>query len=64
MSFDYQRDTVVTRAAAMVDEGLRQYMLKIYNYMTLGLLVTAFVSYGLAHSTLAALFFKIGRAHV
>ena len=59
MSFDYQRDTVVTRAAAMVDEGLRQYMLKVYNYMTLGLLVTAFVSYGLAHSTLAALFFNV-----
>lgn len=59
MSFDYQRDTVVTRAAAMVDEGLRQYMLKVYNYMTLGLLVTAFVSYGLAHSTLAALFFNM-----
>ena len=59
MSFDYQRDTVVTRAAAMVDEGLRQYMLKVYNYMALGLLVTAFVSYGLAHSTLAALFFNV-----
>ena len=59
MSFDYQRDAVVTRAAAMVDEGLRQYMLKVYNYMALGLLVTAFVSYGLAHSTLAALFFNM-----
>lgn len=59
MSFDSRRETIVSRAGMMVDEGLRQYMLKVYNYMTLGLLVTAFVSYALAHSSLAAVFFNL-----
>lgn len=33
-----------------MDLGLRAYMLKIYNYMGLGLMVTALVSYGVSHS--------------
>ena len=48
MSWEERSDAdVVTRAGAGVeiDEGLRRYMLKVYNYMTLGLSVTAFVSY-------------------
>ena len=40
-----------------MDEGLRQYMLKVYNYMTIGLLITAGVSYLLANSGLGAMFF-------
>ena len=32
----------LTRAeAAVIDEGLRAYMLRIYNYMVLGLAITA-----------------------
>ena len=59
MSFDSKRDFVISRDSSAVetDEGLRQYMLKVYNYMTIGLLITAGVSYLLAHSALGAMFF-------
>ena len=30
---------------AAIDEGLRAYMLKVYNYMTIGLLLTGFIAY-------------------
>jgi len=53
MAFD--RRTVIERAgaaapAADVDEGLRAYMLKIYNYMCLGLGVTGAVAFFTASS--------------
>ena len=59
MAFDMDRDTVISRSsrALEIDEGLRQYMLKVYNYMTIGLLITAGVSYLLAHSGLGQTFF-------
>ena len=34
-----------TTEQAVIDEGLRAYMLKVYNYMTTGLLLTGLVSY-------------------
>ena len=54
-----RRDDVVVRTGAdvQIDEGLRKYMLQVYNYMTVGLLITTFVSYALAHSSLAGIFF-------
>jgi FtsH-binding integral membrane protein len=47
---DYDRQTVSARAgsAAAIDEGLRSYMLKVYNYMGIGLVVTGLVAFGLA----------------
>src|SRR5690349_5952154 len=37
----------LTRAeAAVVDEGLRAYMLRIYNYMVIGLAITGFAALG------------------
>ena len=59
MSFDSNRDFIISRtsAAAEIDDGLRQYMLKVYNYMTIGLLITAGVSYLLANSGLGSIFF-------
>lgn len=59
MSFDSNRDFIISRssAAAEIDEGLRRYMLKVYNYMTIGLLITAGISYLLANSGLGAMFF-------
>lgn len=59
MSFDSNRDFIISRTSSAVemDEGLRQYMLKVYNYMTIGLLITAGVSYLLANSGLGAMFF-------
>ncbi len=43
------------------DEGLRSYMLKIYNYMALALLVTGVLAYGtLSFPPLTALMYNIG----
>src|SRR3972149_12034470 len=51
MSYDAgNRSTVVTRAEALVDEGLRQYMLRVYNYMTGGLALTGIVAWLTASS--------------
>lgn len=59
MSWETNRqDDVITRSGAVIDEGLRQYMLKVYNYMTIGLLITAFVSYLLAYTSLGLVFFQ------
>ena len=44
---EFDRPTIAARAgsAAVVDEGLRSYLLRVYNYMGLGLVVTGLVSY-------------------
>lgn len=47
-------------AQVAFDAGLRSYMLRIYNWMASGLLLTALVSYLVAHSSLGGLFYKIG----
>ena len=52
---DFDRNSVaaqygrpLTRAeAAVVDEGLRAYMLRIYNYMVLGLAITGVAAIGI-----------------
>ena len=44
MEFDKQgilnRDKAAQQTAAVMDEGLRAYMLKVYNYMATGVLLT------------------------
>lgn len=42
------REVAYSSNEKIVDEGLRNYMLKIYNYMAGGLAVTAFISYLIA----------------
>ena len=44
---EFDRPTVAARAgtSAVIDEGLRSYMLKVYNYMGLGLVVTGLVAW-------------------
>jgi FtsH-binding integral membrane protein len=44
---EFDRPTVAARpgTAAVVDEGLRSYMLRVYNYMGIGLVVTGLVAY-------------------
>jgi len=42
---------------ATIDEGLRSYMLRVYNYMASGLLLTGVIALAIANSDLAALFF-------
>lgn len=44
------REIAYTSNAQVIDEGLRNYMLKIYNYMTGGLAVTGIISYLIANN--------------
>lgn len=47
----FDRPTLNARAssAAVIDEGLRSYMLRVYNYMGIGLVVTGLVAYFVAN---------------
>ncbi|MBS7789541.1 Bax inhibitor-1/YccA family protein [Roseococcus sp. SDR] len=47
--------------AAAIDAGLRAYMLRVYNWMASGLLVTAIVAYLVANTGLSELFFTVVR---
>jgi len=50
----YQTDVVTrTGAEAAIDEGLRAYMLRVYNYMTMGLALTGLVAYAMVQSPAA-----------
>ncbi len=50
MAFGTDRGMATTRVVerAVVDEGLRQYMLRVYNYMASGLALTGVVAFGVA----------------
>src|SRR5262245_49899151 len=51
-----------TMDQAAVDKGLREYMLRVYNYMARGLLLTGIVAYVVADPSygLTNLFFQVG----
>jgi FtsH-binding integral membrane protein len=54
MATEFERQTnVIAGARADIDEGLRAYMLRVYNYMALGLVVTGLVAYLTANSEAA-----------
>lgn len=44
--------------AAVLDAGLRAYMLRVYNWMASGLLLTAMVAYGIANTSLISAFYQ------
>ena len=46
-----------TAGVASVDEGLRTYMLRVYNWMASGLLLTGAVAYAVANTSLINLFY-------
>ena len=48
-----------TGSQAYIDQGLRQYMLKVYNYMAGGLCITALISYLIANTSAIKLFFTV-----
>ena len=50
------------RTVEIIDEGLRQYMIKIFNYMGIGLCLTALTSWITVHSPLLAMMFNINQA--
>jgi len=43
-----------------IDEGLRSYMLRVYNYMTTGLAMTGLTAWLVANTALANLFYQVG----
>ena len=56
---DYRTTSRATGAGAqagVVDLGLRAYMLRVYNWMASGLVLTGLVAYGISHSQLSGLF--------
>jgi FtsH-binding integral membrane protein len=53
----YQGAPGSAAASAAIDAGLRSYMLRVYNWMTSGLLLTGIVAYGIAHTGLIDLFY-------
>ena len=60
LSPDYRTYTGATRAAqtaAVMDAGLRAYMLRVYNWMTSGLALTGIVAYAIANTSLISLFY-------
>jgi FtsH-binding integral membrane protein len=46
-------------STAALDAGLRAYMLRVYNWMTSGLLLTGIVAYGVAHTQAINLFYPM-----
>jgi hypothetical protein len=61
LSPDSRTYTGATRAAetaAVLDVGLRAYMLRVYNWMSSGLVLTGLVAYGIANSSLLDLFWR------
>lgn len=46
----YLTRTTTAAEQALIDEGLRAYMLRVYNYMASGLLLTAIVAYFVANT--------------
>ncbi|MBQ8481899.1 MAG: Bax inhibitor-1/YccA family protein [Alphaproteobacteria bacterium] len=50
---------IVGHSAANVDQGLRSYMIKVFNYMGAGLILTAAVAWLVANTGLITLFYNI-----
>jgi FtsH-binding integral membrane protein len=62
LSPDFRTYTGATRAAetaAVLDAGLRAYMLRVYNWMASGLVLTGIVAYGIASTSLFDLFYPL-----
>ena len=52
-----ERNVSGTKATAVIDEGLRQYMIKVYNFMAGGLCITALAAWLAVNTPLINLFF-------
>ena len=48
--FRTYRGATTASSAAVLDAGLRAYMLRVFNWMASGLLLTGIVAYGIAHT--------------
>lgn len=52
--------TVARGAEVAIDAGLRAHMLRVYNYMTIGLVLTGVAAYVVVNTSLRDLFFDFG----
>ncbi len=62
LSPDYRSYTGVSGSAAtqaVVDAGLRAYMLRVYNWMASGLVLTGIVAYLIVNTSLVSAFYKV-----
>lgn len=57
------KDLTGEKAVETVDEGLRQYMIKIFNYMGSGLCITALAAWLVANTPLISLIYNIDSNH-
>jgi len=55
----YSGATRAAETAAVLDAGLRAYMLRVYNWMASGLVLTGVVAYGIASTDLINLFYPL-----
>ena len=56
------KEIAQSASVEMIDEGLRSYMIKVFNYMGLGLCVTALSAYLVANTPLIGLMYNIDQA--
>lgn len=56
------KSQTATVQQSAVDEGLRSFMIKVYNYMAGGLCLTALVAYLIANTSLLRLFFTFNQS--
>ena len=54
----YPRASAAT-TAAVLDAGLRAYMLRVYNWMSSGLLLTGIIAYAIANTSLINAFYPL-----
>lgn len=61
-TFDRRYGAVGAAEAAQIDAGLRRYMLRVYNYMASGLLLSGIVALLVANTGLRDMFFQVTEA--
>ena len=54
---DYRAYSPTAADGAVIDAGLRGYMLRVYNWMASGLVLTGAIAYGVANTSLINLFY-------
>jgi len=59
MAFTPNYGTQASYGVGAIDAGLRSYMLRVYNWMTVGLIVTGAVAYAVAETNLRMAFFHL-----
>lgn len=60
MTFNYDLGTAQEQQnSAAINQGLRSYMLKVYNWMAFGLIITALMSYAVVNTSMRDAFFHV-----